>query len=67
MFRYIIIIMIIIMYLNIPIIVPTHHSEQDRMTFFVSQVQPGLGRFYLKTSLFASGTIELSSWALLCL
>ena len=53
------------MYLNIPIIVPTHHSEQDRLTFFVSQAQPGLGRCYLKTSLFASGTIELSAWALL--
>ena len=43
-----------------------HNSGQDSMTFFVSQAQPGLGRCYLKTSLFASGTIELSLWALLC-
>ena len=25
-------------------------SGQDRMTFFVSQAQPGLGRCYLRTS-----------------
>ena len=27
-----------------------HNSGQDRMTFFVSQAQPGLGRCYLRTS-----------------
>ena len=46
-----------------------HNSGKDRMTFFGSQAQPGLDRCYLNTSkhLFASGTIELSLWSLLCL
>ena len=29
-----------------------HNSGQDRMTFFVSQTQPGLDRCYLRTSVF---------------
>ena len=36
-----------------------HNSGQDRMTFFVSQAQPGLGRCYLRTASVVSNDTEM--------